>query len=134
MSFLFLTFSFVIKQIVKTWAKKISRVKGLNEQLVLEANAKIFTFGSYRLGVWLYSEGVTPILLIFLFAYNCSLEVLKKKNIMSYVLFCLILSYQNVLLNAKKRSTYIIVHFGYTDGSYYILVWSEVAGVLKCYT
>lgn len=39
------------RQIVKTWVKTISRAKGLNEQLVQEANAKIFTFGSYRLGV-----------------------------------------------------------------------------------
>ncbi|XP_050236629.1 nuclear poly(A) polymerase 1-like [Mercurialis annua] len=40
-----------IDQIVKHWVKVISRMKGLNEQLVQEANAKIFTFGSYRLGV-----------------------------------------------------------------------------------
>lgn len=38
-------------QIVKTWIKTISRAKGLNDQLLHEANAKIFTFGSYRLGV-----------------------------------------------------------------------------------
>ena len=36
---------------MKTWVKTISRAKGLNEQLVQEANAKIFTSGSYRLGV-----------------------------------------------------------------------------------
>ncbi|KAL6505777.1 Nuclear poly(A) polymerase 1 [Orobanche hederae] len=40
-----------LDQIVKTWVKSISRAKGYNESIVHEANAKIFTFGSYRLGV-----------------------------------------------------------------------------------
>ncbi|KAL9271604.1 Nuclear poly(A) polymerase 1-like protein [Drosera capensis] len=40
-----------LDQIVKVWVKNVSRAKGLNDQMVHEANAKIFTFGSYRLGV-----------------------------------------------------------------------------------
>ncbi|XP_062076547.1 myosin-7-like [Humulus lupulus] len=43
-----------MKQIAKVWVKTISRAKDFNEQLVQEANAKIFTFGSYRLGVGLF--------------------------------------------------------------------------------
>lgn len=40
-----------LDQIVKAWVKNISREKGYNEEIIQSANAKIFTFGSYRLGV-----------------------------------------------------------------------------------
>ncbi|KAL1556649.1 Nuclear poly(A) polymerase 1 [Salvia divinorum] len=40
-----------LDQIVKTWVKNVSRARGYNGSVIQEANAKIFTFGSYRLGV-----------------------------------------------------------------------------------
>lgn len=39
------------RQIVKVWVKNVCRSKGFNDQVVEDAYAKIFTFGSYRLGV-----------------------------------------------------------------------------------
>jgi hypothetical protein len=38
-------------QIVKEWVKQLTIQKGYAEQLVEQANAALFTFGSYRLGV-----------------------------------------------------------------------------------
>ncbi|KAK4409652.1 Nuclear poly(A) polymerase 1 [Sesamum angolense] len=40
-----------LNEIVKTWIKNVSRSKGHSDSTVRHANAKIFTFGSYRLGV-----------------------------------------------------------------------------------
>nr|CAB3455192.1 unnamed protein product [Digitaria exilis] len=40
-----------LDQTVKAWIKKATRISGYGDQFVHEANAKIFTFGSYRLGV-----------------------------------------------------------------------------------
>ncbi|KZV58822.1 nuclear poly(A) polymerase 4-like [Dorcoceras hygrometricum] len=40
-----------LKQIVKDWVKELTRLRGYTEQMVEDANALIFTFGSYRLGV-----------------------------------------------------------------------------------
>lgn len=36
---------------MKLWVRNVSRAKGYNDQVVEESNAKIFSFGSYRLGV-----------------------------------------------------------------------------------
>lgn len=36
---------------VKSWVKSITRLRGYSEAAVAEANAKIYTFGSFRLGV-----------------------------------------------------------------------------------
>ncbi|KAK4269307.1 hypothetical protein QN277_022482 [Acacia crassicarpa] len=38
-------------QIVKDWVKQLTGLRGYTDQMVEEANAVIFTFGSYRLGV-----------------------------------------------------------------------------------
>ncbi|KAL4604471.1 hypothetical protein ACB092_10G196000 [Castanea dentata] len=40
-----------IGEIVKGWVKQLTRQRGYTEQMVEDANAVIFTFGSYRLGV-----------------------------------------------------------------------------------
>ncbi|KAL5999649.1 hypothetical protein ACLOJK_037934 [Asimina triloba] len=40
-----------IDQIVKAWVRQLTRQRGYTEQMVEEANAVIFTFGSYRLGL-----------------------------------------------------------------------------------
>ncbi|GJY15201.1 nuclear poly(A) polymerase 4-like protein isoform X1 [Tanacetum coccineum] len=40
-----------IKQIVTDWVKELTRIRGYTDQMVDDANAVIFTFGSYRLGV-----------------------------------------------------------------------------------
>jgi len=36
---------------VKSWVKQLTRQRGYTDQMVEDANAVIFTFGSYRLGV-----------------------------------------------------------------------------------
>ncbi|XP_061358379.1 nuclear poly(A) polymerase 4-like isoform X2 [Gastrolobium bilobum] len=38
-------------QVVKGWVKQLTRLRGYTDQMVEDANALIFTFGSYRLGV-----------------------------------------------------------------------------------
>ncbi|XP_078177094.1 nuclear poly(A) polymerase 4-like isoform X2 [Carex rostrata] len=40
-----------IERICKEWVKQLTRQRGYTDQMVDEANAVIFTFGSYRLGV-----------------------------------------------------------------------------------
>ncbi|XP_075479676.1 nuclear poly(A) polymerase 4-like isoform X3 [Primulina tabacum] len=40
-----------LKQTVKDWVKELTRLRGYTDQMVEDANALIFTFGSYRLGV-----------------------------------------------------------------------------------
>ncbi|XP_022729105.1 nuclear poly(A) polymerase 4 isoform X3 [Durio zibethinus] len=40
-----------ITEIVKSWVKQLTGQRGYTDQMVEEANAVIFTFGSYRLGV-----------------------------------------------------------------------------------
>uniref|UniRef100_A0A7I4CI61 Poly(A) polymerase n=1 Tax=Physcomitrium patens TaxID=3218 RepID=A0A7I4CI61_PHYPA len=41
----------LLDELVNVWVKMVSRMKGLNDEYVREARCKIFTFGSYRLGV-----------------------------------------------------------------------------------
>ncbi|KAH7437431.1 hypothetical protein KP509_05G071500 [Ceratopteris richardii] len=43
-----------LDRIVKLWVTRISIARGYSAQVVKEANAKIFTFGSYRLGKYFF--------------------------------------------------------------------------------
>jgi len=40
-----------LDKLVKDWVKKVGRAAELADSFVSDSNAKIFTFGSYRLGV-----------------------------------------------------------------------------------
>lgn len=40
-----------LDKLVKHWVKKVGRAADLAESFVADSTAKIFTFGSYRLGV-----------------------------------------------------------------------------------
>jgi len=40
-----------LDKIVKDWVKQLTSQRGYTDQMVEEANAVLFTFGSYRLGV-----------------------------------------------------------------------------------
>jgi len=40
-----------LNQLVREWVQQVCMAKGLSEQLAKDAGAKLFTFGSYRLGV-----------------------------------------------------------------------------------
>ncbi|KAF8393456.1 hypothetical protein HHK36_021700 [Tetracentron sinense] len=43
--------NFFYRLVVKNWVKQLTRQRGYTDQMVEDANAVIFTFGSYRLGV-----------------------------------------------------------------------------------
>ncbi|KAM7276990.1 hypothetical protein ACFE04_018856 [Oxalis oulophora] len=47
-----------IDQIVKGWVKQLTRQRGYTDQMVEDANAVIFTFGSYRLGIERDTNGI----------------------------------------------------------------------------
>lgn len=40
-----------LDKLVKEWVKKVGEAQQLADSFTAESNAKIFTFGSYRLGV-----------------------------------------------------------------------------------
>ena len=88
---------FLSLQAVKAWIKKATRVSGYGEQFVQEANAKIFTFGSYRLGVLCY-------------AISCVVLFLKKYLVIrSFRLFSCFLPTLYVFLS-YYTSVLVIMH------------------------
>lgn len=55
----------MVSQIVKEWVKKLTHQRGYTDQMVEDANAIIFTFGSYRLGVIYMPLGLAMGLFLF---------------------------------------------------------------------
>ena len=53
-----------LDELVTHWVKAVTEASEMGEHFVAEAKAKIFTFGSYRLGV--HGPGKTPLTLPFL--------------------------------------------------------------------
>ncbi|KAK8970079.1 hypothetical protein KSP40_PGU008048 [Platanthera guangdongensis] len=52
--------------IVKSWVRQLTSQRGYTDQMIEEANAVIFTFGSYRLGVMKYYN----MILLGLYCFN----------------------------------------------------------------
>lgn len=51
-----------LSELAKRWVRLVTQELGLGEHMVSEANAEIFTFGSYRLGV--HGPGMPPCCLV----------------------------------------------------------------------
>jgi poly(A) polymerase Pap1 len=67
-----------LDKIVKDWVKQLTSQRGYTDQMVEEANAVLFTFGSYRLGVTII---LYPVFLLFsyhihLHSFFCSIVCL----------------------------------------------------------
>jgi len=68
-------------QIVKSWVKHLTRLKGYTDQMVEDANAVILTFGSYRLGVSI----VCPMLDLHIFMLRFIFGELKPNGSFNFL-------------------------------------------------
>jgi hypothetical protein len=90
----------MLRQTVKAWIKKATRISGYGDQFVHEANAKIFTFGSYRLGV------------IRLTASPCLFLFTKKKSWVALNFLLLALNFLfNLLLYRYMVLAQTLIHY-----------------------
>ena len=53
-----------LDHLVKDWVKQVGRAAELADSFVSDSNAKIFTFGSYRLGVHGPGDSTLPLRLV----------------------------------------------------------------------
>ncbi|KAL9271608.1 Nuclear poly(A) polymerase 1-like protein [Drosera capensis] len=116
-----------LDQIVKVWVKNVSRAKGLNDQMVHEANAKIFTFGSYRLGEDFFGElrrmlsempevkELHPVP-VMKFKFNgVSIDLLYANLALWVIPEDLDITQDSMLQNADKRTVRILNGYRVTD-------------------
>jgi len=106
----------MLLQTVKAWIKKATRISGYGEQFVHEANAKIFTFGSYRLGV----IHLTPCLFLFIKKIvNCYCALYKIISMffsLDYYIVICVRPLNDALLNMMCKD--FVFHFFPFVGSY----------------
>lgn len=53
-----------LDNLVKEWVKQVGRATELADSFVSDSNAKIFTFGSYRLGVHGPGDSTSPLCMV----------------------------------------------------------------------
>jgi len=99
----------MLLQTVKAWIKKATRISGYGEQFVHEANAKIFTFGSYRLGV----IHLTPCLFLFIKkivnCYCALYKIIFMFFFLDYYIVICVRPLNDALLNIMCKD--FLIHF-----------------------
>lgn len=107
-------------QIVKSWVKLLTRQRGYTDQMVEDANAVIFTFGSYRLGVSLLVLPLSLYVIVLaycekllcmeklLFSLNKYDSIPRKRNLLYFWCMLVSMSQQCVIPKSAEFCSLVI--------------------------